>query len=821
MKSPWVKRLVIGFGALFALLILLIIILPLVIDVDKYRPQITQVANEHINGKLSLGKLQLSLWGQIKIQVDGIELTDASSRKILTVKDVYFHVPFSSVLSGSPAFELRMTKPDLVVVKDKKGKLNALTLVKEQPQAKGQEASSPATKPGDQKPDEPTQSKSVPGVVARARIGLQMKEAHFLYRDELTGLTSEVKDLNVFVKNLSLTRPTEAEIGANLDTQMGKTLSVQGPARITAKIEPNFQGTQFQSAKVTARMDMDKVAITLPNVFEKKAGLETNAGIIFVATPTSVKVDELFAKFFNVHLTGNGSVNNFENPEILFSLKSNDVDLKPWSELLVALRGYDLSGTASFDANVKGRSPAPQYAANLLFKEISAKAPNLKAQPKLEGHVKVVTDQVESLGLTLKAPGNDLRIVGKVVSFTKPRIDATISSNGMDLDQLINFPPPGAKAADPASAAPAPAANEKAKAGGGKAGSSTAAGAEDYDALLDPLRKNPVAANTTANIRFNLASVKAKNVKISDLGGVLLMKNLVLQLENFRMGLFSGKIGGGFALQVMPKTPTYRFNGDVAGLNLQEAVASQFEMFKNTLVGKASFKIDGTGASLNPDPMMRNLSARGNMKVENAQFASIDIGKVVSEAINKSVAQIGEKVPALKGKSLGAPGNIESKYSVVTSDFTIAGGRFSAPNFFAKAEPNKGIDLKGDTNVGLLDKGLKAKWEVIDTYNLTKARDLSVEQQGVKVDHILADGNDPVKFPVEVSGTIAAPVFSYGAVPEALGKVALSNVGKAVAGKAKAEVQKRAKEQVEQLSKQAPAPVQDAIKKFGGGLFGK
>jgi ribosomal protein L14 len=74
-------------GALLVLILAAIIVIPLVVDVDKYRPQIIQKANEQINGKLELGKLSLSLWGKIRIQAAGLKLADSQGRTVVSVKD--------------------------------------------------------------------------------------------------------------------------------------------------------------------------------------------------------------------------------------------------------------------------------------------------------------------------------------------------------------------------------------------------------------------------------------------------------------------------------------------------------------------------------------------------------------------------------------------------------------------------------------------------------------------------------------------------------------------------------------------------------------
>src|SRR4051812_15295026 len=110
------KKLLIVLGALVALLVVAAIVIPLVVDVDKYRPQITSAVNDRINGKFELGRLKLSLWGQIRVEAAGVKLSDAQNREVLGVQDAYFHVAFASILSGSPLLTLKMNQPLVSVV---------------------------------------------------------------------------------------------------------------------------------------------------------------------------------------------------------------------------------------------------------------------------------------------------------------------------------------------------------------------------------------------------------------------------------------------------------------------------------------------------------------------------------------------------------------------------------------------------------------------------------------------------------------------------------------------------------------------------------
>src|SRR3954463_10405308 len=114
------KKILMAVGGLFALLVVAIIAIPFFVDVDKYRPQIVSKANEYLNGKLEIGKLSLSLWGQVKVRIDGLSLKDNSGQEVFGVKDAFFHIPFTSILGGAPDIILVAEKPTVLAIKDKR-----------------------------------------------------------------------------------------------------------------------------------------------------------------------------------------------------------------------------------------------------------------------------------------------------------------------------------------------------------------------------------------------------------------------------------------------------------------------------------------------------------------------------------------------------------------------------------------------------------------------------------------------------------------------------------------------------------------------------
>jgi hypothetical protein len=94
-----------------------------------------------------------------------------------------------------------------------------------------------------------------------------------------------------------------------------------------------------------------------------------------------------------------------------------------------------------------------------------------------------------------------------------------------------------------------------------------------------------------------------------------------------------------------------------------------------------------------------------------------------------------------------------------------------------------------------------------------------VDVGGAHVPHLLTEGNKPLTLPVQVTGTCFAPVTNYGAVPEALGKVAMNNVAAATTGKVKSAAAAQVQQQISKVN--APPAVKNAVQGLGKKLFGK
>ena len=773
------KLLKILVGAVGFIVIALLVI-PFVVNVDKFRPQIIKAANENINGSLELGQLSLTLWGRIHVAVDGLKLLDTQKNQIVSVKDASFDASYGSIFSGAPLITILMKEPEIQVLKGKDGKLNVMGLMKEGISGTGGTAAKPIQDPSQSEPAKPAGSTELPSIVVNSHIGLSIQDAKLIYKDQTLALSNTIDKLNVRVKDFSLTRKTELEIWADLKTTMGadrKTdLTVEGPLKLNIELTPQVVNGEFKSGVMSANFSADELSIEKGSLFQKKKGVLANFKFLAALDQHSMHLTEATVNFHNAQVIVKGVFDKILGADFRFD--TQPVSLKSWSDLIPMLKEYELDGSLSLVGDVKGKPEALSYHAKLGIQNFSAKGPNLKAKPIINGSIEVSTDRIDHFLVDLKAPGNEIVLEGSLLSFTMPVLNFQLNSpKGMDLDQWVEFPktaPPVAAAATKDSAGKLATTN-----------SDVAAPLADFDAMLEPLRKNEMLKNATVDGSVSVAFLKAKNNRIDHIGAKIQFKNLVAALTGITLKTYDGVFTGNFSTDLKPSQPLYNLSLALSGLDLAKAVETSFQAFKNTVVGKLSFSAVGGGSSFNPDTAKKHLQMKGDFKVLEAQFKTIDVAKMANDAINGSVGKIAEKVPFLKGKNLHVSSHIDSKYEIISSHFTISNGVLDAPDFVARAAPKRGIDLKGSTKMGLLDESLDAKWELQDTQRVTGADQLSANIAGKDIKNFLAKSEkDPVIIPITVGCKWSAPCPSYTAAPEYLAGVAasrLSNVAKDVA----------------------------------------
>jgi len=791
--SFFFKRVVPIITVCLGVVILTMSILPLVIDVDKYRPQLITWVNSQIEGELELGRIQLSLWGQLGVKIAHAELVDASRKPVLSTGEFSLAVPVSSLMKGQPQLVVRLSKPKIVFERNEKGLWNIATLIKK--------SDNPEEKPKPA-PDASEAKAQLPDWVGNASVSLDVQQADLEISDLKTQAQYQLKSLALTSDAIVLNRLPGFQLKGVLDSSFSPSGRIRGPFRIA--------GVQDQN-DFSLSADFTAVKIVVGNHFEKNENIPFTVKFKAVESPEVWNLTQGQLVFHQAVLNFEGALgkkSGSASQTLQWKSELNNLVLDEWSELLPSLDKSLLKGKVKSVLSASGTVDAPKAQVEASLEGGQFQGKYFKRPLDFSAVFKADLDSVDQLKIQMNAPGFDVRIASQINSFEKPSIVVQGESNEMDFDQLMDW-----EKMKKDSLAAAPVANSEAlkKTTPPVEKTGRAVSVPDYDTPLAFLSKNDLAKKASGVVTWNGKSLKFYNVHIEPLKGKFLLKNLVVSggFEEARLWGGSARAAGEFSFQ--GERPKYKFQGQLNTLSLQEAVASQMNLFKNITTGLLSAQFEGTGESFNPVLAKKNLNAKGKVKVKPAKLSSIDMNKMISEGLQEAMVQIGNKVPSLKGKELrNEP--ITSEFSQMTGTFSIQDGVFSAPDFFAEAVPKKGVDVRGDTQIGLIDYALNAQWEISDPYNLLKAQDLHLDQGGIQVQSVLVERGKPFRLPIRVSGTLLSPKYDYGLAPEFLAKIALSNLGLAAQDKAKSEVTKKAKEEVKKLTDQAPKPVQDILK---------
>lgn len=384
--------------SIFAVLVMVIIIaFPLVVDLNKYKPQIEQEINKKIQGEFRFEKIGFRGLG---IQVKNIVLTstgDFRNKKILEVGEVKVKISFLSLLTANPKITVILRKPEIYLVKNEKGLLNITSLNQGQKKEEGQNGIK-----SDTQKDKPSK---LPALIVGAKISLLAENAMLKYLDEKSNSLTIIKDLLISFQNVSFNSPIDFNLSAYL-TSGG---------------------------------------------FEEKVTLSGSAKLLTHGT-RKLKSVELDSKMGigsqNVNLKGN--ISDLDTLQSVLIISAENLSVQKLKNSLRAAKQYNLDGDFSFNGEVKGplknlKECVVDAKANLKVTssktDLTLSAVFSQTLSQLNGNVKI---QSSTLDMDSLFPHKlSLGISQAYADSTNPSVLMTLRTNailkGLTLDGHLNL----------------------------------------------------------------------------------------------------------------------------------------------------------------------------------------------------------------------------------------------------------------------------------------------------------------------------------------------------------------------------------------------
>ena len=254
------KKVLIGVGVVFAALILIALLLPLLVNVDRLRPEVQKQASAALGREVTIGELKLAVFSG-GVSASDISIADDpgfSRQPFVTAKSLDVGVDlmpliFSRALNVNT---LTLQEPEIHLVKTAGGKWNFSSLGNK---------NAPATRKGRRKGEAEPPAASTPAATQEEfSIGKLEIESGRVSVTQVSGKARTYEDVNITAKNIS---PTSI---------VPFTLSAKSPGEGKLKIEGRAGPLNREDASQTpleAAIEIEHMDLASTGFLDSSSGL--------------------------------------------------------------------------------------------------------------------------------------------------------------------------------------------------------------------------------------------------------------------------------------------------------------------------------------------------------------------------------------------------------------------------------------------------------------------------------------------------------------------------------------------------------------------
>ncbi|MBI4196619.1 MAG: AsmA family protein [Deltaproteobacteria bacterium] len=228
-----IKKILLGIGAVLFLLIAAIVVLPFVIDVNRFKDPIIQKVEENINGKVALDRIGLKLFPFIGLRLENLavrNLPDSpfGETPLLKLGTFDFRLHLMPLLQKKVVASLLLKAPEIQFIKTAAGS-NVDLLIKKK-------VAAPAEPPAAEE-KKPEAAKPMPPWIEEVRIEkIKIEEGHLVYDDQTNpDAPLAVGGFRLEVTNAVLTdttKPIGIDLGMRLFDAANENLSFKADVAV-------------------------------------------------------------------------------------------------------------------------------------------------------------------------------------------------------------------------------------------------------------------------------------------------------------------------------------------------------------------------------------------------------------------------------------------------------------------------------------------------------------------------------------------------------------------------------------------------------------
>ncbi len=688
-------------GALLLLLVTAAIVIPFFVDLNDYKPQISEGVKAATGRDLDIeGDIELTLFPWVGATLGAMQLGNApgfGDTPFARIDGAEVKIKLLPLFSGAvEARAITLQGLDLNLVVNKDGVTNWDDLTQsDETTTPEPEATTPTNDSGS-------------GLAALAIGGLHIGNARVIYDDQFSGARYAIEQLDLSTGPVSFDTPLDIDLKTRVSSsQPQANATVTLKARIFAdlvngikhKIELTQLNINFDSPAFASKGELNLVS-TIELDLEKEQytlnGTQLNADVSSADIPSGKATIKLLADI---------SANLKQQTAAIKGLSINSFGL----DISGDMNANDILATPTFKGNIN----IAQFNLKKLMQNMAMEVPDTAdaaamTRASMQMSLQGTPEEINIAPLTLQLDdtqlGGNLNVV-LAADKPMPVVRYTLNIDDIDADRYL---PPVTEETDTVAATPA----------------STGAAAASLP--MDTLRALDIKGE------LNIGKLKIMNLSVSDINTTLTAKDGIIALAPLSANLYQGQYKGAMQLDARGDKPKISLNEKLSNIHVGPLLKDFMDDDMLSGVGSVEAKITAIG--IDPDEAIKTLNGTANISFANGAVKGFNLAQMLREAKAKFKKQ---PLP----ESNAPP---KTDFTELTASFNIVNGVANNNDLSAKS-PYVRISGQGAIDLPNENINYKVVAKVVNTGKGQGGEDLA-ELKGLSI-------------PVRITGNFASPKF--------------------------------------------------------------
>ncbi|MBV8895446.1 MAG: AsmA family protein [Acidobacteriaceae bacterium] len=781
------RRLLIIVPVLLVLLIVAILGFVL-LNVDKYRPQVQAELTKKLDRPVTLGHLGVRLL-PLSIRIDSLTIGEApqfaSTKPFATSGEVYVSASLFSLLRGSPDVkEISLERPQIELIRNPAGVWNFSTLgansssnkqsgdltLEELKITDGQAAVT------DQKMNQPRSvydhiDLKLAGFAPGKQFGIDLG-VHF------PGAGKELLAFNGKAGPLepgnTATLPVDGHFSLEEVSLAGVNRVAPGTVPDRTDSVVSGDGTISSQGELVGCKGNIKLANTIVRGAKLDYPIDAQFDLSDDRKSDNLQIRSGVLRLGPTAFSVAGSVDSASKPARLnVRLTTNNSSITELARLAGAFGvafnpAYQVKGTVSADVTAVGPATAPQMNGSLSGRQIVISGGEIRTPVSVpEIALTLTPDVVRSTPFTAQSGTTALNVAFALSHYSERNmlVDATLKTNGANIVELLNMAKAyGVAAAQGITGSGTISVDVHVQGPVEQTAAFVYSGtAQIPNATLVMKSSTEPMAISGANIQFAQSSavvaantLKAEGFLLSNVRTNAKFGTGTIQLSPVSAGIFGGKADGTVAIDTRPAAPLCSVKMKLAGVDTN-ALLSAVSSMKDRLYGSLAAETNSSFELASGPALARSLNGTLNFAVTNGQIKGMNI--------------MGE-LSRIGGFLGGAPAQGSGSATAVRrlgGTFNIVNGVANTNNLAAALDAGS---LSATGSMNLVNEGLDLHATAVLGSGVSQS--VGGSRVGGFLNTALANNKGELVLPVLVTGTMAHPVFAPDM--QSIAKMKLSNL---------------------------------------------